>query len=146
MIEDNIEEKIKMAVEGLGVELYDIVQLKENDQNIFRVYITSKDGITLDICSKVSKNLSPLLDVYEPIKGRYNLEVSSPGIERKLKKLKHFIASVGDKVNIKDYNKDTIKGVILKVEGDSIYLQTKHGEESIAFDEISSAKTYYEWE
>jgi len=46
----------------------------------------------------------------------------------------------------KDYNKDIIKGTILKVEGDSIYLQTKHGEETIAFDEISSAKTYYEWQ
>ncbi len=141
----SLEESIKIAVEGCGVKLYDIAQLKENDKNIFRVSITSPEGVNLEKCAEVSRILSPLLDVNEPMYGKYFLEVSSPGIERKLKKKEHFEASIGEKVKIKDYNKDTITGTITKVEDEHIYLQTEHGEESISFDEISSANTYFEW-
>lgn len=85
-----LEESIQIAVEGCGVSLYDIVNLKENDMNIYRVYITSNEGISLDKCAEVSRQISPLLDVHEPLSGKYNLEVSSPGIERKLKKPSSF--------------------------------------------------------
>lgn len=140
-----LEESIKIAVEGCGAKLYDIVQLKENDKNIFRVYITSPDGVNLEKCAEVSRILSPLLDVNEPMGGKYFLEVSSPGIERKLKKKEHFEASIGEKVKIKDYDKNTIQGTITKVEDEHIYIETEHGEEAIVFDEISSANTYFEW-
>lgn len=140
-----LEESIKIAVEGCGAKLYDIAQLKENDKNIFRVSITAPDGVNLEKCAEISRILSPLLDVNEPMHGKYNLEVSSPGIERRLKKLEHFEASIGDKVKIKDYNKDTIKGTISKVEDEKIYLSTEHGEEVVSYDEISSANTYFEW-
>ena len=100
----NLEESIKIAVQGCKVELYDIVITKENNNNIFRIYITSKDGITLDKCAEVSHMVSPILDLNEPISGKYNLEVSSVGVERKLKTLRHFIYSVGEKVKIKEYS------------------------------------------
>lgn len=141
----DLNESIKIAVEGCGAKVYDIAQLKENDKYIFRVSITSPDGVNLEKCAEISRILSPLLDVNEPMHGKYNLEVSSPGIERKLKTLEHFEASIGEKAKIKDYNKDTIKGTILRVEGENVYLSTEHGEESISFDEISSASTYFEW-
>eukprot|EP01155_Anaeramoeba_flamelloides_P035937 Anaeramoba_flamelloidesc22753_g1_i1.p6 GENE.c22753_g1_i1~~c22753_g1_i1.p6 ORF type:complete len:143 (-),score=18.77 c22753_g1_i1:640-1068(-) len=141
----DLNESIKIAVEGCGAKVYDIAQLKENDKYIFRVSITAPGGVNLEKCAEISRILSPLLDVNEPMHGKYFLEVSSPGIERKLKTLEHFEASIGDKAKIKDYNKDTIKGTISKVEGETVYLTTEHGEESISFDEISSANTYFEW-
>ena len=66
--------------------------------DIFRVIVTSKDGVNLDKCAEISRLISPILDIDEPMGGKYNLEVSSPGIERKFKKPEHFIASVGLKV------------------------------------------------
>ncbi len=140
-----LEESIQIAVEGCGVSLYDIVNLKENDINIYRVYITSSDGISLDKCAEVSRQISPLLDVHEPLSGKYNLEVSSPGIERKLKKPAHFKASINENIRIKDFEKNILEGKLLRADDNEIVLQTEHGEEIISYDEISLASTYYEW-
>ena len=82
----SLEESIKLAVESLGANLYDIVTTKEHDRNIFRVLVTTPNGISLDKCAEISRMISPILDVDEPMNGEYTLEVSSPGIERKLKK------------------------------------------------------------
>jgi ribosome maturation factor RimP len=140
-----LEESIQIAVEGCGVSLYDIVNLKENDMNIYRVYITSNEGISLDKCAEVSRQISPLLDVHEPLSGKYNLEVSSPGIERKLKKPAHFKASINENIRIKDFEKNILEGKLLRADENEIVIQTEHGEEIVSYDEISSASTYYEW-
>ncbi|MBT7118251.1 MAG: ribosome maturation factor RimP, partial [Campylobacteraceae bacterium] len=107
-----LEESIQIAVEGCGVVLYDIAQLKEHSDNIYRVYIASKDGITLEKCTEVSRMISPILDLDEPMHGKYRLEVSSPGVERRLKKPAHFIGSIGSSVRIKDIATDKIEGVL----------------------------------
>jgi len=141
----NLEESIELTVNGCGAELYDIVNIKENDTSIYRIFITHKDGINLDKCAEISRLISPLLDVHEPLGGKYNLEVSSPGIERKLKRPAHFISSIGENVSIKDYNKDIIQGKLKSADDNEIVLETKDGEETITYDDISSARTYYEW-
>lgn len=141
----NLEETIEMTVKGCGVELYDIVTTKENDRNIFRVYISSNEGISLDKCAEISRLISPILDIEEPMGGKYNLEVSSPGIERKLKKPRHFISSIGSLVKIKDFEKNVLQGKLLNADENEIKVETEHGEEIITYDEISSASTYYEW-
>jgi len=140
-----LEDSIKTIVQSCGVEFYDTAILKENDTNIFRVYITSKDGITLDTCAKVSRMLSPLLDVEEPLSGNYNLEVSSPGIERKLTKPQHYKASIGENISVKDIEKNIIKGKLIALLDEGLQIETKHGEETINFDEILSVKTYFQW-
>lgn len=141
----NLEESIEIAVQGCGAEVYDIVTTKENDTNIFRVYVTSKDGISLDKCAEISRMISPILDIEEPMGGKYNLEVSSPGIERKLKKPQHYAASIGEKIKLKDFDKNIIKGELISTNDEEIKIKTEHGEEIITYDEISSASTYFEW-
>lgn len=141
----NLEESIEMTVKGCGVELYDIVTTKENDKSIFRVFITSPEGISLDKCAEVSRLISPILDIDEPMHGKYNLEVSSPGIERKLKKLQHYKASIGELIKVKDFDKNILKGKLLEVDSNEIKIESEHGIEIISFDEISTASTYYEW-
>ena len=142
-----LEESIKLAVEGIGVDLYDVVMTKEDKTNILRVYITSKDGVNLDQCAHASRMISPILDIHEPISGKYNLEVSSPGLERKLKTLYHFRCSLGSNVNIKEFTTESTKGKITEVSEDGIIsiLNTDGEEKKIKFDEILSASTYFEW-
>lgn len=141
----NLEESIEIAVQGCGASVYDIVTTKENDNNIFRVYVTSPDGISLDKCAEISRMISPILDIDEPMNGNYNLEVSSPGIERRLKKPQHYKASIGEKIKLKDFEKNVVKGELIFADDNEIKIKTEHGEEIVTYDEISSASTYFEW-
>ena len=141
----SLEESIKLAVESLGANLYDIVTVKEHDRNIFRVLVTTPNGISLDKCAEISRMISPILDVDEPMGGEYILEVSSPGIERKLRKKEHFIASVGEKVKIKNFATETYKGELISADNEKIVVKTEFGEEKITYDNILAAATYFEW-
>jgi len=141
----NLEDSIKLAAESLGVQVYDIVTTREHDDNIYRVSITSKDGITLDKCAEVSRMISPILDLDEPLGGNYKLEVSSPGIERKLKNKQHFMASIGAKVRIKNLETDVFKGELLSADENKIIIKTEFGEEELEYGSILSASTYFEW-
>ncbi|RXJ77763.1 ribosome maturation factor RimP [Aliarcobacter skirrowii] len=141
----NLEEQIKLIVENSGLNLYDIVTTKEHDRNIFRVIVTSKDGVNLDKCAEISRVISPLLDVEEPMGGKYNLEVSSPGIERKLKKIEHFIASVGEKVKVKNIDTEVFKGELIFADENKIVVKIDNLEVEIAHNDILSASTYFEW-
>ncbi len=141
----NLEESIELTVKGCGVELYDIVNVKENDTSIYRIFITSQEGINLDKCAEISRLISPLLDVHEPLGGKYNLEVSSPGIERKLKRAEHYAASLGENVRVKDFDKGITEGKLKSADNDGIVLSTETGDKNINYDDISSASTYYDW-
>lgn len=142
-----LEESIKIAVEGCGVRLYDTAITREHSDNIYRIYISSTEGISLDKCAEVSRMVSPLLDINEPMNGKYKLEVSSTGIERKLKTLNHFMGSIGDKIKIKEYSTEIIKGELIEVlEDGTITLKDKDSDiQMTKFDDILSASTYFEW-
>ena len=142
-----LEESIKIAVEGCSVDLYDIVRTKEHKTNILRVYISHKDGINLDQCAQVSRMLSPLLDIQEPMHGKYNLEVSSPGIERKLKTLHHFKCSIESDVKIKEYSTEIFKGKLIEVLDDGTITidDIDNGIVTTKFEDILSASTYFQW-
>jgi len=141
----SLEESIKLAVESLGAKLYDIVSTKEHDRNIFRVLVTTPNGISLDKCAEISRMISPILDVDEPMGGEYILEVSSPGIERKLRKKEHFISSVGEKVKIKDFSMEIYKGELIFADNEKIIVKTEFGDDEITYDSILAAATYFEW-
>lgn len=141
----SLEEQIKLIVENSGLKLYDIVTTKEHENNIFRVVVTSKDGVNLDKCAEISRMISPLLDIDEPMGGKYNLEVSSPGIERKLKKKEHFIASVGELVKAKNFATEVYSGELLSADDEKIVIKTELGKEELTYDNILSAATYFEW-
>lgn len=140
-----LEEQIKITVEGCGVQLYDVATTRENDNNIFRVYITSPDGINLDKCEEVSRMIAPIMDLNEPMRGKYFLEVSSPGIERKLKIFEHMKASVGELVKGKEYSTEKFDGKVISVDDKkNITFEDKDGDTFIInYDDILSASTYY---
>lgn len=141
----SLEESIKLTVESLDAKLYDIVIAKEHDKNIYRVLVTAEGGINLDKCAEISRMISPILDIDEPMSAEYTLEVSSPGIERKLKNKNHFMASIGEKVKIKDFDTISIKGELVFADDEKIKVKTQDGEKELRYDNILAAATYYEW-
>ena len=141
----SLEQEIKKMVESCGAKLYDIETLTDRGKTIYRVTITHPEGVDLQKCVEVSNLVSPLLDVNPPVRGDYNLEVSSPGVERKLKKPEHFQNSVGEKVRITTIQGDVIEGELKSGDAKEIVVQTKEGEKRLGFDEIAGAKTYFEW-
>jgi len=142
-----LEEQIKIAVESCDVTLYEVGTAKNQSENIYRITITKAGGISLDTCQKVSKMISPLLDINEPMRGKYRLEVSSPGIERKLKNIDHVRASVGEKIKGKEFSTETFRGELLSVDEDeTLNLKDSKGELfSIKYENILACATYYDW-
>jgi len=96
----HIEELLVPGAETLGLELV-AVELSGGDTSIVRVYIDTPNGITVDDCTRASRQFSAILDVEDPISNKYTLEVSSPGMDRPLAKPIHFKAVVGQDVKIK---------------------------------------------
>ena len=143
-MDKSLEEIIENIVVDLGYKLYDIELTTENGKNIFRVYILKEGGISLDDCVKVSHAISPILDLKEPIKSQYFFEVSSPGIERKLTKKRHFENSIGEMVKISDGEK-IIKGKLISFNGENVVVDNNKEKVEIPFEKITKAKTYFDW-
>jgi ribosome maturation factor RimP len=142
----NLDIEIEKIVNINGANLYDIEIIEDGENKIFRVYITKDNGISLDLCASISRELSPFLDVYPPMSSKYTLEVSSPGIERKLTKLSHFKSSIGEKIKTKIYGKGKVKGILKSVDGDGFEIEYKDGTiDKLKYDSVGTTKTYYEW-
>ncbi|WP_290456807.1 ribosome maturation factor RimP [Helicobacter rodentium] len=134
-------------MESLGFALYDILNVKENENQILRICITKPDTkkgntITLEDCQEVSLALSPLLDVEMPDSKKYFLEVSSPGIERTLKTPIHYQSAIGEFVRVKTIDKKEFRGKLLQVDENTLMLENN---QTIPLDSIKKAQTYFEW-
>lgn len=102
-IESTIEEMVLEITNPRNFEIVDVEYVKEAGEYYLRVYIDKEGGISLNDCEEVSRALSEVLDVKDPIKDNYFLEVSSPGLDRPLKKDKDFVRYAGRDVEIKLY-------------------------------------------
>ena len=141
----NLETQIAKIVEANGAALYDTEIVTEFEETIFRVLVTKSGGVSLDLCATISHELSPFLDVHPPMSQRYRLEISSPGIERKLTKPVHFKNAIGEKVKLKITGGDKLKGVLKSADNDGIVVETKQGDESYEYGALGTAKTYFDW-
>ncbi len=97
-IEEKVENLISKTIETLGYELYDVLYEKESQDYYLRIFIDTPQGISLDDCEKVNDAITDMLDEADYIKDQYFLEVSSPGVERVLRKEKHFEANLGEEI------------------------------------------------
>lgn len=105
-IEEKVESLVKEKIEKIGYELYDVLYLKEGPSWILRIVIDSENGITLNDCEKVNNEIKDIIDEEDPIKEQYFLEISSPGIERLLRKDWQLKKYIGEEVDIKLFKKD----------------------------------------
>ena len=102
-LEATIEEIVTKITDEHGFEMVDVEYVKEAGEYYLRVYIDKEEGISLNECELVSRELSPILDEKDPIKENYFLEVSSPGLDRALKKDRDFVRYQGRDVDLKLY-------------------------------------------
>jgi len=140
-----LQDLIEPVVEKEGFELVRVLTIGQANPTL-QVMIDTLDGsdITVDDCAKVSQALSALLDEKDPIESRYSLEVSSPGLDRPLTKLKHFERWKGFEAKIetaeKVENRKRFKGKISDVAGDNIVITAEEGQYTIPFAFINKAK------
>ena len=152
-IEEKVEELIKDKIENIGYSLYDVEYAKEGPNYYLRIYIDSPNGIDLNDCEKVSNEINDVLDEANYIKEQYFLEVSSPGIEKILRKDSHLEQNVGNQVEVKLFKKDENgnKNYIGELKGfdeDTITVEVtdKIDEVKIERKNIAQIKTVYDWD
>ena len=148
-IEEKVEQLVKDPIEKLGYSLYDVEYVKEGPEYYLRIYIDKESGIDLNDCEKVSNEINEILDKADYIKEQYYLEVSSPGIERKLRKDKHLEQNISKNVEIKLFKKDNngkkeYTGQLKAFNQEEIIIETDK-EIAIERKNIAQIKTIYEW-
>ncbi len=134
-----------------NLTLWDVELGGGTGRQLLRVFVEGPDGVDLDTVAEVSEEISRGLDLKDPLPGRYTLEVSSPGLERNLKRPEHFAASVGRPVVIKTAeviagDSHRIEGVIAKVDDDAVKLTVEHEVVVVPLEKIRQARTVFEWE
>ncbi len=149
-IEEKVEHLLQSKINELGYELYDVEYAKEGKNYFLRIFIDKEDGIDLNDCEKVNDGIMDLLDEADYIKEQYFLEVSSPGIERVLKKQKHFDSAIGEAVEVKLYkplNKEKeLEGILTGYDEEIITMTYENDEISVPRNNIAQIKTKYNWD
>ncbi len=143
---NNTESKVEVLVSGMiekmGYELVDVEFVKEGQNWYLRFYLDKEGGINIDDCEKASKAIEKLLDEKDPIEQAYILEVSSPGLDRQLKKDKDFVKYAGSLVDVKLYKavdgSKEFQGTLKGLEGNIITIEDENGNE-LSFDRKDTA-------
>jgi len=148
-IEEKVESLIEEKIEALGYSLYDVEYVKEGKDFFLRVYIDNEKGIGLDDSEIVSNNITELLDTEDYIREQYFLEVSSPGVERVLKKDKHLKNNLGENVQVKLFkplNKQKqFEGVLKEFNENKIVINVNSEDIEIERKNIGQIKTIFDW-
>lgn len=146
------EDLLNNLLKDKEIELVEVDYVKENNIYYLKVYIDTNDGITIDECSEVSRELSKLLDDYDFIEDSYFLEVSSPGLDRPFKTKEDYNKNLNEIIEISLYakknNEKKFIGKLIKIEEKSITLELENKEKTTIvfnFDEISKANKHIDF-
>ncbi len=135
---------LEPQIEALGYELVLIENTQDQNGAVLRIYIDAPGGILLEDCEQVSRQVSLVLDLEEPIRGAYNLEVSSPGDDRPLSKKVHFDAVKGQEIKVQTHSyvlgRRNFKGLLEEVSDNLIVISVDNEAYELEFDQIDSAR------
>ncbi len=141
---ENLTRMLQDPVEALGYELVGIEYLSSGKSATLRVYIDRPQGILVDDCARVSRQVSAVLDVEDPISENYQLEVSSPGLDRPLFTPEHYERFQGCEVNLRTRlkvgDRRKFKGVLIGLEGDQVVLRVDGEPVALEWDNIERAR------
>ena len=145
MGETGLSKLIEPVVQELGCELWGIEKLQQGRQVVLKIYIESAEGINVDDCARVSRQVSAILDVEDPIPGEYMFEVSSPWVERRLFKPEHFNVCKGEKVQITLLQafdgRRKFKGLLCGLEDEEVVIRVDDAQEIVlTMDSIERAR------
>ena len=143
------EALVRPVVESAGLELWEVTFRKEAGRTVLRVTVDQDGGIDVDTISEMSERLSRRLDLEDFGRGRYQLEVSSPGLERPLRQPRHFQRSVGEQVKVKTVESvagsKIHAGALVSADAEAIVIATDGGELRVPYPNVASARTVFEW-
>ena len=146
-ITQKVNEMMETLLTPLDLELYDI----ELNGGILKITINSKLGITIDELADVNRKISSELDKQDLIQNKYTLEVSSPGLERKLRKKEHYHGAINERISLKlaphVEGERRYEGILVKMHEEILTISGDNGtQDEINFNDVTSAKTVFEWE
>ena len=157
-VTEKVEILVQPIMDDLGLELVDLLYQRESRGWMLRFFIDKEGGINLDDCAQASREISAILDVEDVIPNVYTLEVSSPGIERPLKKAKDFVRFSGQLIKVKTVlscdpdergrKRKSFVGMLDGLDGEDVLLTLKEKKATqirIALDQIDSASLEFEF-
>lgn len=148
-IESKVEELLKPIIINLGYTLYDVIYEKEGQDYYLRIFIDKPTGIDINDCEKVNNEINDVLDEADYIKSQYFLEVSSPGVERTLRKEEHFLSQLGNEVRVKLFNpidkQKELIGVLEEYNKEEITIKVDEKTIKINLKDIAAIKTIFNW-
>jgi ribosome maturation factor RimP len=137
---------VQPILDDLGLSLYDC----EHQGGVLTITVDKQGGVALDEIALLTRLLSRDLDHEDPVPGRYTLEVSSPGLERRLRRREHFRMSVGATIAVRLRDalngERRLEGVLVSTDDDGILIRSGDADRSVTYDQIDRARTVFVWE
>lgn len=151
MLQEKLNTLLEPVIEALGFELVLLELNSGRGSSLLRLYIDSPAGITVKDCTQVSREVSSVMDVEDPIRGAYQLEVSSPGLDRPLTKVAHYERFMGEQAKIQllapsASGRRRFVGAICAVNERAVTLDTADGQVELEFSEIERARLVPDFE
>ena len=145
-----IADLVEPILDEMGFELVDVEYLSHYGKWVLRLYIDKEAGVTLDDCVRVSREVGDLIDIKEVVTHEYTLEVSSPGIDRPLKKEKDFVGAVGKKVKVRMSTpmngQRSFTGYLKSFENDTLYIEMDGPPVALPWADVEKANLIYEFD
>ena len=141
--EQKLTDMLRPAVEETGKELLGVEFISAGNNSVLRLFVDHENGINVDDCAEVSRQVSAILDVEDPISSEYNLEVSSPGVDRPLFELSHFQSVIGETVNVKLSmplnGRRKFKGILTAIENDTLIVEVDSIDYELVMNNVDKA-------
>jgi ribosome maturation factor RimP len=142
----DLETPLRSLLSGLGLQLYDL----ELTAGAVNVVVNKAGGVDLEDLTRANRSISEWLDLNDPIPGRFTLDVSSPGLERRLRTAEHFRSAVGEVVTLRERRRDLptrrLEGTLVAVGAASVTIDDNAlGPVEVALDAIERARTVFQW-
>jgi len=138
---------LEPTIQAMGLELWGVEHISQGRHSLLRIFIDSPDGVSIEDCEQVSRQVSGILDVEDPITGEYTLEVSSPGADRRLFSLSQFGEYIGNEVNVRLKTplegRRKFKGQLKAVTDRSVCIVVEGNEYQCPFEAIEKANIVY---
>lgn len=149
-IQDRLTQLLAPEIEALDCQLWGVEFFSQGHKSLLRVYIDKPEGVLVEDCERVSRQVSSVLDVEDPIRTEYTLEVSSPGMDRPLFTLSQYQDSVGEQVAVRlrvaFEGRRNFNGLLKGVEGDEVVVEVDNEEYLLPFELIDKAKIVPQFE
>jgi ribosome maturation factor RimP len=146
---DIIAAAIEPVLATIDLELFDVEFTASGRTRTLRVIVDRDGGVDLDAITAATERISPVLDAHDELSGPFALEVSSPGLERPLRRPDHFRRAIGETVSVKTRDAGgevrRLRGVLHAADDQRISLDTGDATEHVGYDEIIQARTVFEW-